>query len=144
VNTNTGAVTVIEGPQGGRTCRAQLVKYDMSVLHISQTHAPRGAASALFSPCSLGRPGPTAIAYRLRALGLATFSFESVGIEMRLGERQKLVPISLVMGLMSPNQLRPILTLFVLHTTSHLCSQRPLFTQGAGAQLTRFPSVPME
>jgi hypothetical protein len=50
-----------------------LVKYDMSVLHISQTHAPRGAASALFSPCSLGRPGPTAIAYRLRALGLATF-----------------------------------------------------------------------
>ena len=69
----TGAVTVIEGPQGGRTCRAQLVKYDMSVLHISQTHAPRGAASALFFPCSLGRPGPTAIAYRLRALGLATF-----------------------------------------------------------------------
>ena len=66
----TMAVTVIEDPEGGRTCRAQLVKYDMSVLHISQTHAPRGAASALFSPCSLGRPG---IAYRLRALGLATF-----------------------------------------------------------------------
>jgi hypothetical protein len=77
----TRAVTVIEGPEGGRTCRAQLVKYDMSVLHISRTHAPRGAASALFFPVASPRP------YRLRSptrLGpWALQCFESGGIEMR-------------------------------------------------------------
>ena len=62
-------MTVIEGPEGGLTCRAQLVKYDMSVLNISRTHASRGAASALFFPVGPS-PGPTAYVLRLRALAL--------------------------------------------------------------------------
>ena len=80
-NSNTSAVTVIKGPEGGRTCRAQLVNYDMSVLHISRTHAPRGAASTLFSPAASPRPTryPLPPLRALRALQ----RFESGGIEMK-------------------------------------------------------------